>query len=101
MARKIVPTTLPDSPVIRTAGDVGRHVRAKRTRDGLRIDDAAALCGVQASMLSALENASRSVGLDKALEVLNGLGFAVLIAPKPEAERWLRLAATAEHANDE
>lgn len=81
MPRRVVPLSLPSSPRVRSRAEFGAFVRACRTRQGLRIDDAAALCGVSVQLLNALETGSRSVGLDKALHVAEQLGLAVLAVP--------------------
>jgi transcriptional regulator with XRE-family HTH domain len=94
MARKIIPTPLPESPQIRTARDFGAFVRSLRTTQGLRIDDAAALCGVSVALLSALENGKeREVGLEKALQVAQELGLAVLATPKSDLPKALACLA--------
>jgi transcriptional regulator with XRE-family HTH domain len=70
---------------------VGRMVRAARTKQALRIDDAAALCGVSVALLSALEgDAERSVKLDKLLTILDGLGLALLVTDKKRAREIAR-----------
>ncbi|MEJ2611583.1 MAG: helix-turn-helix domain-containing protein [Candidatus Thiodiazotropha sp.] len=84
MARKITPLPLPASPVIGSVKAFGAFVRSLRTQQQLRIDDAAALCGVSVQLLSDLENGSRSVGLDKALAVAQQLGLTLLVVPKSE-----------------
>ena len=56
MARKL-PTLDPDtSPRISDIAALGKLVRNQRALHGLRIDDAAALCGVSSDVLSRLEN---------------------------------------------
>lgn len=82
MARKITPLPLPASPVVDSVEAFGAFVRSLRTQQQLRIDDAAALCGVSVQLLSDLENGSRSVGLDKALAVAQQLGLTLLAVPK-------------------
>jgi len=85
MARTITPTPLPEKPTIDTIAEFGAFVRSLRTRQGLRIDDAASLCGVSVALLSALENGKpRSVGLDKALQIAHQLGLALLAVPRAE-----------------
>ncbi len=85
MARTITRMPLPDKPTIETVADFGAFIRSMRTQLGLRIDDAAALCGVSVSLLSALENGKpRSVGLDKALKVARQMGLAILVVPRSE-----------------
>ena len=59
------------------AKQFGAIIRQQRKQTGLRIDDAAALCGVSVSLLSGLENGSRPVGLPKALQVAQQLGVSL------------------------
>ncbi|MDZ4263860.1 MAG: helix-turn-helix transcriptional regulator [Pseudomonadota bacterium] len=89
MAGKITPTPLPESPSVETAAEFGAFIRSLRTQHQLRIDDAAALCGVSVQLLSDLENGSRSVGLDKALMVAKQLGVALLAVPRSELPQTL------------
>ena len=94
MGRTITPTPLPKSPAIETVVEFGAYVRGMRTRLGLRIDDAAALCGVSVALLSALENGTpRSVGLDKALRIAQQLGLALLAVPRTELPEALNRLA--------
>lgn len=62
--------------------DLGRRIREKRKASGLRIDDAAALCGVSVDLLSRLENGRSGVSTDRVLKVLDGLGLVMLIRGK-------------------
>lgn len=82
MARTIVPLPFPSSPSVSNPAELGQFVRSQRTSLGLRIDDAAALCGVSVQLLSDLETGKRSVGLDKVFQVLQKLGLSLLIASK-------------------
>jgi len=61
---------------------LGTVIRARRREQTLRIDDAAALMGVSVDLLSRLENGKGSIRLDKLLAVLDGLGLALVVAPK-------------------
>jgi len=67
---------------IREAEDVGRAVRAKRKADGLTLEEAAAVCGVSYSFLSALENGKETVQLNKLLQVLESLGIELEARPR-------------------
>lgn len=89
MARKIIPIPFPDSPIVDSAEAFGAFIRSLRTQQQLRIDDAAALCGVSVQLLSDLENGRRSVGLDKALAVARQLGLVLLAVPKSEQPQAL------------
>lgn len=62
--------------------DLGRRIREKRKASGLRIDDAAALCGVSVDLLSRLENGKSGVSTDRVLKVLDGLGLLMLLRGK-------------------
>lgn len=78
-------TVLESVPLIQELGAadvIGLHVRAHRKKQGLRIDDAAALTGVSVDLMSRLENGSGSVRLDKLMSVLDGLGLALVVVPK-------------------
>jgi transcriptional regulator with XRE-family HTH domain len=68
--------------VVRSLQDLGRLVRAQRRSSGLRIDDAAALCGVSVDLLSRLENGHSGVSSERLLKVLDGLGLAMAILSK-------------------
>ena len=89
MPRKIIPVALPDSPVIENLADFGAHIRSMRTQAEIRIDDAAALCGVSVQLLSDLENGNRPVGLDKALQVARKLGLAMVMVPRARLQSAL------------
>ena len=73
---------LPAVQVVQKTADIGSQIRAHRKHQGLRIDDAAALNGVSVDLLSRLENGAGGVRTDKLLAVLDGLGLALIIAPK-------------------
>jgi len=72
--------------------ELGRVVRAKRRASGLRIDDAAALCGVSVDLLSRLENGRSGVGTDRVLKVLDGLGLAMMVVEKAQLPKVLAAA---------
>ena len=71
--------------VVHSLEDLGRLIRAQRRSSGLRIDDAAALCGVSVDLLSRLENGRSGVSSDRLLKVLDGLGLVMVILDKTEA----------------
>jgi transcriptional regulator with XRE-family HTH domain len=73
---------VPAVQVISNVAELGQQVRAHRNKQGLRIDDAAALNGVSVDLLSRLENGAGGIRTDKLLAVLDGLGLALIIAPK-------------------
>lgn len=63
-------------------GDLGGAIRERRRSSGLRIDDAAALCGVSVDLLSRLENGHSSVGTGRLLKVMDGLGLAMIVVDR-------------------
>lgn len=78
----IAKAPLPSVQIVEKTADIGRQIRVHRKKQGLRIDDAAALNGVSVDLLSRLENGAGGVRTDKLLAVLDGLGLALIIAPK-------------------
>ncbi len=75
MARQIHVFKTPDKLDITKPQDLAAFVRARRTQSGLRIDDAAELCGVSVETLSKVETAKAGVNLDSLFKILNGLGI--------------------------
>jgi transcriptional regulator with XRE-family HTH domain len=71
---------------------LGHIIRAKRRASALRIDDAAALCGVSVDLLSRLENGKSGVSTDRVLRVLDGLGLAMLVVDKEKVAQILAAA---------
>lgn len=71
----------PEMPVL-SLEDLGQRIRNKRKASSLRIDDAAALCGVSVDLLSRLENGKSGVATDRVLKVLDGLGLVMLVRGK-------------------
>lgn len=80
--RRIALEAVPLVQELRGADVIGLQVRAHRKKQGLRIDDAAALTGVSVDLMSRLENGAGSVRLDKLMSVLDGLGLTLLVLPK-------------------
>ena len=84
MARRL-PTTHPASdPRIESLTGLGVAVRNARAQSRMRIDDAAAFCGVSADVLSRLEN-GKSITTDRLWKVLAGFGLAVLVVSRERA----------------
>ena len=67
-------------------------IRDKRKASALRIDDAAALCGVSVDLLSRLENGKSGVSTERVLRVLDRLGLAMLVVDKEKVARILAAA---------
>jgi len=66
---------------------LGRRIREKRKASKLRIDDAAALCGVSVDLLSRLENGKSGVATDRVLKVLDALGLVMTVRDKDQPPR--------------
>jgi len=62
--------------------DIGVIVRQKRKKDGLTLEQAAAVCGVSYAFLSALENGKETVRLNKVLQVFQCLGIELEARPR-------------------
>ena len=77
---------------------LGHAVRAARVASGLRIDDAAALCGVSVDLLSRLENGRSGVSTDRLLKVLDGLGLSMLVLDKAKLQKVLNALADRQEA---
>lgn len=84
MARRLPPPQAPNDPQIDSLDALGAAVRNARARARMRIDDAAAFCGVSADVLSRLEN-GKPVTSDRLLKVLKGLGLEALVVPREQA----------------
>lgn len=97
MTRSLAAPVTIDSPEMGDATALGRAIRAQRLASGLRIDDAAALCGVSVAVLSRLENGATGVSVGRIFKVLDALGLALLVINKPEVPHVL--AALAESAS--
>ncbi len=68
--------------VVFTLEDVGRVVRWWRTHRRRPLGDAAGMLGVTRRLLAELERGERGVRLDKALNLLAGMGFDVVLVPR-------------------
>lgn len=84
MARRL-PSTRPTSdPRVESLEGLGAAVRNARAQARMRIDDAAAFCGVSADVLSRLEN-GKSITTDRLFKVLDGFGLEVLVVSREQA----------------
>ncbi len=82
VARRIAVLTTPQQNGPLTPQLLGKFVRAKRTQAGLRIDDAAHMCGVAVETISKIETAKAGVRMESLFRVLRGLGI------KLRVESW-------------
>ncbi|MGQ0749987.1 MAG: helix-turn-helix domain-containing protein, partial [Betaproteobacteria bacterium] len=98
--RKTEPLSVDGKPAntaVSSLASLGSIVRAQRRASGLRIDDAAALCGVSVDLLSRLENGRSGVATDRVLKVLDALGLAMIVTDKEK----LPLLQSALRARDD
>lgn len=81
MARSIQIKPTPKKPEVAGPQDLAEFVRARRTQSNLRIDDAAALCGVSVETLSKIETAKAGATVGSLFKVLSGLGIQLKVKP--------------------
>lgn len=67
-----------------SAGELGRQVAEKRKQDGLTQAALAGYCGVGPRFVGELERGKPTVRLDKALQVLEGLGLELTVKARGE-----------------
>lgn len=85
---KSLPVSRPPADLsVTSLAALGRIVRAQRRASGLRIDDAAALCGVSVDLLSRLENGRSGISTDRLMKVIDALGLAMVVVDKAELPR--------------
>ena len=93
--RRLSTAKPPKSALISSPSELGQVIRARRLASALRIDDAAALCGVSADLLSRLENGHSGVTSERLLRVLDGLGLTLLVLDKASVPAALRALSQA------
>ena len=91
MAGRIKKIPTPEQKGKFTMEFLGLAVKARRTQSGLRIDDAASLCGVAKDTLMKIEHGRDTVQVASLLLVLQSLGIQLkmLAWEESENEQWL------------
>jgi transcriptional regulator with XRE-family HTH domain len=79
MANILKPLKTPEPQDSLSSEFLGALVRARRTQLGLRIDDAAAFCGVAKDTLMKLEHGNPKVQLCSVLQICKGLGIVLQV----------------------
>jgi len=79
MAKKVIISPEPSSPIITNVKDFGKHIKFNRTREGLTLADAAALCNINKSTLIRLEKGSEGIRLSTALLVGKMFGLKLVL----------------------
>lgn len=64
-----------------TASLLGQAIKARRTQSGLRLEDAAALCGVAKQTFMKIEHGHPTSQLKSILQICSALGLKIYIAP--------------------
>lgn len=82
MAKQIKILESPDFKQPITAELIGKLIKARRTQSGLRLEDAAALCGVAKDTLMKVEHGQLTCQLGSVLRICSGLGVHLY------AKRW-------------
>ncbi len=86
MGKQIKRINTPDLKQMLTPGLLGQAIKARRTQSKLRIEDAAALCGVAKQTFMKIEHGQATVQLNHVLQICFALGIKLFIAPWTEDE---------------
>lgn len=81
MAKRIKILATPDLNQSLTSELLGQAVRARRTQSGLRLEDAAALCGVAKQTLQDIEHGQGASQINTVVQICSGLGIKFCILP--------------------
>jgi len=81
MAKQIKRITSPDLSQTFTPELLGQAIKARRTQSMLRIEDAAALCGVAKQTYMKVEHGQQTAQFGYVLQICSALGIKLFIAP--------------------
>lgn len=81
MAKRIKAVPTPDLNANVNSVLLGQAIRAKRTQSQLRLEDAAALCGVSKQTLTNIELGVGTSQMELVLQICSGLGIQLRILP--------------------
>ncbi len=81
MSKQIKKLETPDLSQTLTPALLGQVIRARRTQSRLRLEDAAALCGVAKQTLMKIEHGQASSQFGNILQICNALGIKLSIQP--------------------
>jgi DNA-binding XRE family transcriptional regulator len=84
MPKKISSILMPDLKTQLSLELIGRAVHAKRTQSQLRLEDAAALCGVAKQTLMNVEHGHPNTRISTILQICTSLGIKITILPWQE-----------------
>lgn len=86
MSKKVTVVATPDLEASISPALIGNAIRAKRTQSQLRLEDAAALCGVAKQTLMNVEHGHRNTQISTVLQICASLGVKIIILPWQENE---------------
>lgn len=81
MAKQIKKVKTPNLQLPITAVSLGEIIKARRTQSGLRLEDAAALCGVAKETFMKVEHGQASCQLATVLQICLSLGIQLFVKP--------------------
>lgn len=84
MPKQIKPLATPDLMQSVSPELLGQAIKARRTQSQLRLDDAAALCGVAKQTLMNIEHGQATAQLSSVLKICSALGIKLAIVPWQE-----------------
>jgi len=81
MAKQIKKINTPNLAQMLTPALLGQAIKARRTQSKLRIEDAAALCGIAKQTYMKIEHGQQTVQFSCVLKICSALGIKLFIAP--------------------
>lgn len=81
MVKQIKKLNTPDLQQAFTPELLGQAIKARRTQSHLRLEDAAALCGVAKQTLMKIEHGQQTCQLGSILQICSALGIKLSILP--------------------
>lgn len=81
MAKQIKKLASPDLNQTLTPKLLGAAIKARRTQNQLRLEDAAALCNVAKQTFMKIEHGEETAQLNTILQICSGLGIKLRILP--------------------
>ena len=79
MAKSVKISVEPDSNIISDVKDFGKHIKFKRTSEGLTLNEVAELCNINTRTLIRLEKGSEGVRLSTSLHVAKMFGLKLIL----------------------
>ncbi len=86
MVKQIKKLNTPDLQQAFTSQLLGQAIKARRTQSHLRLEDAAALCGVAKQTLMKIEHGQPNCQLGSILQICSALGIKLSILPWPSKD---------------